>query len=234
MKIEKQTLIQWIKRIITYLLGLFTIACGVSVAVKSSLGVSPATSVPSVLSIKFPSLTLGTWTTIVYCGLVLVQLAILGKRFKWYYVFQFAVSYLFGLFVDAAGWLSQFCVPDVSHYALRWVYTLISMFLIALGVTLYLSANIMSMPVEGTAVAVSIRTNKPVSSCKMVVDMTLAAIAVACSLLFFHGLQGVREGTMVCSFGIGFMMKPINKVIKKPLHKFLYGKPKTQEIGEQV
>lgn len=234
MKVTKEKTIEWTKRTIAYLLGLFLIAIGISIAVKSNLGVSPASSLPFVLSKRFASLTLGTWTTIVYCVLVLVQLVLLGKEFKWYYLLQFAVSTLFGFFVDGAAWLAQFCVPDVSHYLLRLLYMLISMVVIAFGVTLYLTANIMSMPAEGVVLAISKRTKWQVPTCKTIVDMSLACLALVCSLIFFHGLNGVREGTLISAFGIGFIMKPINKFIKQPLRDFLFGKPKQEKTGDQV
>lgn len=82
MKITKEKRIEWTKRSIFYLLGLFFIAFGISIAIKSNLGVSPASSLPYVLSRKFTRLTLGTWTTIIYCVLVLIQLILLRKDFN--------------------------------------------------------------------------------------------------------------------------------------------------------
>lgn len=222
MKITKDKRIEWTKRSIFYLLGLFFIAFGISIAIKSNLGVSPASSLPYVLSRRFTRLTLGTWTTIIYCVLVLIQLILLRKDFKWYYVFQFAVSTVFGFFVDGAAWLAQFCVPDVSHYALRFLYTLISMVVIAFGVTMYLTSNIMSMPAEGVALAISKCTNWQVPTCKMITDMSITLGAVVCSFIFFGRLDGVREGTLLLAFGIGFIMKPISKYFKEPLKKWIY------------
>jgi uncharacterized membrane protein YczE len=34
----------------------------------------------------------------------------------------------------------------------------------------------------------------------------------------------VREGTVICMLGVGLIMKPIMKLLKKPLHTLLYGK----------
>lgn len=230
----KEKVLEWVKRSVSYLLGMFLIAFGISIAVKSNLGVSPATSLPYVLSKKWSGLSLGTWTTIVYCVLVLVQLILLRKDFKWYYVLQFAVSTVFGFFVDGAAWLAQFCIPDVSLYVLRLLYTLLSMVFIAFGVTLYLAGNIMCMPAEGVALALSKCTKWQVSTCKTITDMSIAVSALVFSLIFFHRLDGIREGTLLLAFGIGFMMKPINRFIKKPLHQFLYGNGEataTAEIG---
>ena len=232
MKITRQKVFEWTKRTITYLIGLFIIAFGVSIAVKSNLGVSSATSLPYVLSVKFTALTLGNWTTIIYCVIVLLQLVLLKKDFKWYYIFQFAVSTVFGFFVDGAAFLAQLIVPDVTHYVLRLIYTLVSLVLIAIGVILYLAPNIMSMPVEGFAQALAKRTKLQFSSCKMIADMSLTALAIICSFIFWGRLEGVREGTIILAFGTGFVIKPLNKLIKQPLHSFLFGKP--QEVLVEV
>ena len=226
MKIKKEQVIGWIKRTIVYLVGLFVIAFGVSIAVKSNLGVSSATSLPYVLSKQFTFLTLGNWTTIIYCIIVLLQLALLRKDFKWYYIFQFAVSTVFGFFVDGASWLASLFVPDVTHYALRLLYTAISLILIALGVILYLAPNIMSMPVEGFAQALSKKSKLQFSTCKMIADMSLTLLAVVLSFVFWGKLDGIREGTIILAFGTGMVIKPINKLIKIPLSNFLFGKKK--------
>lgn len=232
MTIKKEKVFEWVKRIIVYLVGLFIIAFGVAVAKMSNLGVSSATSFPYVLSLKFTWLTIGNWTTIVYCVIVLLQLALLGKEFKWYYIFQFAVSTVFGFFVDLAVVLCDLIVPAVSHYALQMLYTLVSLVLIAIGVILYLAPNIMSMPVEGFAQALAKRTKLQFSTTKMISDLSLTALAVIFSLIFWGELVGVREGTIILAFGTGFVIRPLNKLIKKPLHNFLFGKKDVSPMQE--
>ncbi|MBR2967397.1 MAG: hypothetical protein IKC35_01300 [Clostridia bacterium] len=229
MRAKKEQVFCWIKRVIVYLVGLFVIAFGVSIAVKSNLGVSSATSLPYVLSKRFTFLTLGNWTTIIYCVIVLLQLAILRKDFKWYYIFQFAVSTVFGFFVDGASFIASFIIPDVTFYALRLLYTAISLVLIAIGVILYLAPNIMSMPVEGFAQALTAKTKLQFSTSKMIADMSLTALAVVFSLIFWQKLDGIREGTIILAFGTGLVIKPINKLIKNPLHSFLFGKKESAE-----
>ncbi|MBR2970807.1 MAG: hypothetical protein IKC48_03320, partial [Clostridia bacterium] len=233
MTIKKEKVLEWVKRIIVYFVGLFIIAFGVAVAKMSNLGVSSATSFPYVLSLKFTALTIGNWTTIVYCVMVLLQLALLGKEFKWYYIFQFAVSTVFGFFVDLAVLLCDLIVPAVNHYALQMLYTAISLVLIAIGVILYLAPNIMSMPVEGFAQALAKRTKLQFSTTKMISDLSLTALAVIFSLIFWGKLEGVREGTIILAFGTGFVIRPLNKLIKQPLHNFLFGK-KDEPIEQKM
>lgn len=221
---KKQTVILWIKRFVAYLVGMFLIAFGVNIAIKSQLGVSPVNAIPLVLSLQLPALTMGTWVWIVFSVFVLVQLALLRKDFKWYYVFQFAVSAVFGWLVDGSALLCNLIVPTVDMYLLRILYALISTVFIAVGILLYLEPNIMSMPGEGVTVAMTKVLGKPLSTCKLIFDVTIVVIAAALSLLFFGRLEGVREGTVIIAIGVGLVMKPIAKWMKKPVHTLIFGK----------
>jgi uncharacterized membrane protein YczE len=224
-KITKEKGIELAKRLLIYLLGLTLIAFGSNVAIISELGISPVNSIPLVLSLQFDFLSKGNWATIIFCVFILIQLLILLKHFKWYYVFQILVSFVFGWLFDLT------TLPDkliVDNYLIRLLYLLASVVIIALGVMLYLEGNIMSMPAEGVALAVSKRTKWKVSTCKIVFDVTVMATAVALSLIFFKDLKGVREGTVIAAFGVGFVMRFISKGLKKPLQRWIY-KQKTEE-----
>lgn len=216
----------WTKRFFFYILGMFIIAFGVNIAINSELGVSPNNSVPLVLSRKFTALSMGTWVSIIFSLFVVLQLFILWKDFKWYYVFQFAVSTVFGFFVDWTAFLCGWVVP--VNYFVRVLYVLLSTVLIALGILLYLEPNVMSMPAEGVAVALSKRTKRPLSTCKIFFDVLLTAIAVTLSLIFFKKLDGIGVGTVIIAFGVGYVIKWLAKLIKKPLHTLIFGKEKEE------
>ena len=221
---QKQKITEWIKRIIIYILGMFIIALGVNVAKKSALGISPNNAVPFVLAGNFPQITTGDWVSIVFSLFVLLQWLILGKDFKWYYIFQFVISFIFGRFVN---W-SVFLVPNISGIFLQITYIILSTFLIALGIILYLAPNIMSMPAEGVAQALAKRTKKPLSACKMAFDVFLTLTALLLSFIFFGEIREIGVGTIILAFGVGYVIKLLNKAIKHPIQKFLYGKGKSK------
>lgn len=225
---EKQKIIQYVKRGLFYVLGMFIIAWGVDFAVSSNLGVSPNNAVPFVLSKQFTFLSMGSWVSIVFSVFVLIQLIILGKEFKWYFIFQFVVSLAFGWFVDAAAWLDSFYLPITSNYFVRFLYIFISIVLIAIGILMYLEANLMCMPAEGVAIALSKRFKKTISTCKIIFDVFLTVLSMSLSLIFFKNINGLQV-TIVLAFGVGFVMKPIAKLLKKPLHTLLYGKEEKRE-----
>ena len=83
-----------LKRYLLFLAGLFVNALGVSLVTKASLGTSPISSIPYVLSLNYP-LTLGNFTIIFSIFLILLQLLILRKNFKIENVLQIPVSIAF-------------------------------------------------------------------------------------------------------------------------------------------
>ncbi len=229
---KKINVVEWIKRALFYVVGLAFVAFGINIAKVSDLGISPVSSIPFVLGEKFTFLSNGNWTTIIYAGFVLVQLILLLKQFKWYYLFQIGVALLFGFLVDGTALIVKLFLSTPDLYVWKLLLILWSIVLIAFGIFLYLEANIMSMPGEGVTVAISTRFKLSVPTAKLIFDISITAIAVILSFCFFGKLQIVREGTAFCMVGVGLVMKPIMKLLKKPLHTFIYGKEQTPSPEE--
>ena len=70
-----------LKRYVIFLIGLFVNSLGVSLITKASLGTSPISSIPYVLSLSFP-FTLGNFTIFFSVFLILLQFLILRKNFN--------------------------------------------------------------------------------------------------------------------------------------------------------
>lgn len=103
------------KRYLVFFLGLFVNSLAVSIITKASLGTSPISSIPYVLSLNFP-FTLGNFTIFFSVFLIVLQLFILRKNFKLEHLLQIPISVAFGYFIDATmlllGWLDpQQCCP---------------------------------------------------------------------------------------------------------------------------
>ena len=231
---KKIDYVQWLKRTLCYLLGLAFVAFGINVAKVSDLGISPVSSIPFVLGAKFTALTNGQWTTIIYSVFVLAQLILLLKKFKWLYLLQIPVALVFGWLVDGTAYIVNAFLTTPELYVVKLLLILVSIVLIALGIFLYLEANIMSMPGEGVTVAISTRFKCSIPTAKLIFDITITTIAVILSFCFFGKLQIVREGTAFCMVGVGLMMKPIMKLWKKPLHAFIYGNETTESATQNT
>ena len=83
------------KRYLIFTIGLFVSSLGVAIVTKADLGTSPISSIPYVLSLRYP-LTLGEFTIIFSIVLIILQLIIIRKDFKTEYIFQVPVSVEFG------------------------------------------------------------------------------------------------------------------------------------------
>jgi len=209
----------WVKRGLIYCLGLFVMAIGVVFSVKSALGVSPVTCLANVTS-QISGLEMGICTTATYCLYILIEILILRRDFKASMLLQIVASFFFGSLVTLATRLFAF-LPAPETYLMRLVFLLCSIPMVAFGVMLYLAPNILPTPGEGLSLAVSKKIGKPVASCKMITDCCMVATSVIVSLVYFHGLVGVREGTVISALTVGFVMKRMMRVCQPALLRFV-------------
>ena len=225
--VDKHTVILWLKRLLIYFCGLFCIATGIAFSAKSMLGVSPVGSPANVLyqiglSMGLPTgfYNLGNWTIVVYCVYILLQIVMLGKKFKPVQLLQLAISFAFGWLVNLTTAMVS-GLPAPTNYGMQMLYLLVNVPMVALGVMLYLSPNLLPTPGEGVALAISERWNTSVAAGKTIFDCSMVVISVIISLIFFHGLVGVREGTVICALFTGFVMRQFQKLLQKPLLHFV-------------
>lgn len=207
------------RKIGVYLLGLFILALGVSVSIKSDLGVSPVNSLPYVLShivnVEMGYLTMGVF--IVFIGL---QVVILRRGFKIISTLQILCSIAFGYFVNLTNLLlSSFNAPD--YFLLRLLVAVLSAALCGLGIFLYVEAKVMPLPAEGLTTAISHKTGKPFSKVKVILDLAMVLISLAFSLIFLGRIQGIGIGTIISAFLIGKFIGVFSGILKKAVRRFI-------------
>lgn len=225
-KINKSFLLLWGKRFAVYFVGLYCMAIGVVLSARSSLGVSPVGSLANVLyqiglAGDAPAwVNLGNCTTGVYCLYILAELLILRRDFKPQMLLQLVASFMFGWLVNLATAMLAF-LPVPGSYIAQMAYLLGSIPMVAAGVMLYLSPNILPTPGEGMSLAISGKTGLSVGASKTVFDCSLVVLSAATSLVYFHRLVGVREGTVICALLVGFVMKQLQKLYQGALLRFV-------------
>lgn len=146
-----------LKRYVIFLIGLFVNSLGVSLITKASLGTSPISSIPYVLSLSFP-FTLGNFTIFFSVFLILLQLLILRKNFKLEHVLQIPVSIVFGYFIDLTMLLFTWVNPQ--NYVMKIVYLLIGCLILGIGVYMEVLADVVMLPGESFVRAI-VLTWKP-------------------------------------------------------------------------
>ena len=205
-----------LKRYVIFLIGLFVNSLGVSLITKASLGTSPISSIPYVLSLSFP-FTLGNFTIFFSVFLILLQLLILRKNFKLEHVLQIPVSIIFGYFIDLTMLLFTWVNPQA--YVMKIVYLLIGCLILGFGVYMEVLADVVMLPGESFVRAIVLTWKTNFGTTKICFDVSMAVIAAILSFVFTGCLNGVREGTVIAALLVGFIARVLGKklVFVKPL-----------------
>ncbi len=197
-----------LKRYCIFLVGLFINALGVSFVTKASLGTSPISSIPYVLSLEF-SPSLGTFTIVFSIVLILLQILILRKNFKIANLLQIPVSIAFGYFIDLTMMMLGWVQPQ--NYFIQIVALLMGCIVLGFGVYLEVLADVVMLPGESFVRAIVQTLHTNFGTTKILFDSSMTILAGILSFVFFHTLNGVREGTIVAALLVGFIARLFGK-----------------------
>ena len=208
-------------RFVVYLIGLFIMTLGVSMSVKSNLGVSPVSSIPYTITCII-GLEMGKATILFHIVLVILQIAILRKDFQAKNLLQIIVGIVFGYFTTFSNYLFSF-LPTPENLLIRLAMMLCSTVVIAFGIFLYLPADIIPLAGEGAMKAISDKTQVLFSKVKVCFDISMVAISLCACLLILHRLGSVGAGTVVAAVLVGLILGVINKLFGEQRDRVLQG-----------
>ena len=200
-----------IRRVCLFVGGLFIMSFGVAFSIVSTLGTTPISSISYALAL-ITNINIGITTFIFNAALIFMQLLILRSDFKKKRLLQFINCLLFGYFTDLALYIVSF-VPFDGSLIMCVIFLIVSIFLIAFGIFVYMPANIAPLPGEGCVEAIAIVTGWRFSTIKIGFDATMVIIAlVMCGLWYTNILGAVNIGTIVSAFLVGFTLRQINNL----------------------
>lgn len=197
-----------LKAYIVFLIGLFVNSLGVSLITKASLGTSPISSIPYVLSLNFP-FTLGNFTIFFSILLILLQILILRKNFKIEHLLQIPVSIVFGYFIDLTMLMFFWVHPET--YIMKIVYLLIGCLILGFGVYMEVLADVVMLPGESFVRAIVLTWKTNFGTTKICFDVSMSVIAAVLSFVFAGKLEGVREGTIIAALLVGYVARVFGK-----------------------
>lgn len=198
-------------RLAMYFVGLFIMALGVSISVKSNLGVSPVSSIPYTMTCVW-GIEMGKATMLFHGALVVLQILLLRRSFQVKNLLQVIVGIVFGYYTTFCNWCMTF-LPAPENLALRLVMMLFSTFLIALGLFFYVPADIMPMAGEGAMQTISGLTKIPFPKVKVAFDVTMVAISLIICLAVLHELGSVGGGTIIAAVLVGTILGYLTKIL---------------------
>lgn len=104
---------------------------------------------------------------------------------------------------------------------IRVLMMLISTFLIAFGIFMYVPADIMPLAGEGAMLAISEVTKKPFANIKLIFDVSMVVISLVTCLFIIHSFGSVGIGTIIAAVLVGTELKCITKLLGSFRNKIL-------------
>lgn len=196
-------------RLGAYFLGLFLMTLGVSMSVKSNLGVSPVSSIPYTITC-ITGLEMGKETIVFHVFLVALQILILRKAFRKKNLLQVVVGVIFGYFTTFSNYLFSF-LPTPEVLIVRFLMMFGSAVLIAGGIFFYLPADIIPLAGEGAMQAIPDTTKIVFNKVKIGFDVSMVAVSLAACLLVLRELGSVGVGTIITSVLVGAILGVVNQ-----------------------
>lgn len=203
---------------ILFLTGLFIASMGVAFSVKAGLGTSPVSSIPYSVSLVNDSLSFGWWLNILSVIQIAVQVVLLGKKCKPLEILiQTVLAFAYGYLTDFS--CKIISGISVETYILRFVFMLLGCLILAFGIWIQLKGGVAMLPGEAMNRAIGQVTGRKYENVKIFFDVAYIVVAAGICYVFLGRLEGVREGSIIAAFLVGFMIKGINRlygVLKRP------------------
>ena len=210
-------------RFLVYIVGLFIMTLGISLSVKSNLGVSPVSSIPYTITC-ITGLEMGKATILFHIVLVVMQILILRKAFQMKNLLQVVVGVIFGYFTTFSNYLFSF-LPTPERMTVRLLMMLGSTVLIAVGIFFYLPADIVPLAGEGAMKAVSDTTHIAFNKVKVGFDISMVIISLISCLVALGTLGSVGVGTIIAAVLVGSVLGVITGWFGEKRDKILKGTP---------
>ena len=186
--------------------GMLVATAGIVFITRAGLGTTPISTVPFTVG-EITGLTFGEATFAVNIVFVLVQWALLRSRFHYSSFFQIPIVSVFSWFIDLhMGWTAW--IGD-DPYVVRFLWGLLGNLFLAFGIYWQVASKTIVQPGEGMVLAFSVVLRKSFGTIKIWNDVTLVLLAVILGFVCLGHVAGVREGTVVSAFLVGFLIKGI-------------------------
>lgn len=204
------------KKWLYFTIGVLINSFGIALITKGALGTSPISSVPYVLSLRFPFLSFGMTTFLINTLFILIQVFLLKKDFKPLQFLQFGINIVFSVFIDFSMGILSFL--EVSSFWMQCLILLLGCLVLALGINFEVAPKIMFVPGEGAVQAISDTFHTNFGKTKVAFDTTLMSTALLLSFLFFGRLNGLGIGTIISALIVGIFVNGIRNILHLEKH----------------
>lgn len=213
--VKKEAFVCGLKRFFWFAEGIFINAFGVALITKAGLGSPPIAGMTYILSSYFP-FTMGQVTFLLNLLFILIQIALLRRKFHPAQFLQIITNILFSTCIDISLWLLKWVEP--SSFFVKLGALLVGCLVLAMGIAVEVAPNLIFAPGDGLVRVIAQVSGKPFGTVKLGFDAVVVLCAVILSLLLFHALYGVGLGTVVAALLVGRTVNIINRHVPLVQH----------------
>ena len=181
--------------------GVVSSALGIALITLAGMGTSAVSSLAYVLTFVVPGISLGCFTFLVNCTMLVGQILLLRRQFQPLQLLQVPATFVFSACIDL--WMEALSPLIPAAYAGRWVVLLLGCTFLGLGVALEVVPNVLILPCEGFVRTCSKVFGWEFGKTKTGYDLTMVGAAALISFLCLGSIHGLREGTVVCALTVG-------------------------------
>ena len=205
------------RKIIIYLIGIFTLAIGSNLFLNAALGVAPSCS----LALTFTFLLPGSYAlyNFIMNSLILILEAFIVRKFGKTQILQFIITFIYSYLIKLT---SLFLTHIQPHSFLEQVLlAILACIVMALGITLTIHSNLTVMPYEGFIGALAFRLKKDFGKLRVIIDVLFTLASIVISLILLHNINSVGLGTIIASFLTGGVVSFFNRILTTRLNTYL-------------
>lgn len=196
-------------RVALMVAGVLLVGMSVALSKHALTGTTPISVIPAVVydllhdsGVTFVTLGMCSFAMNFLC--LVVELMLLRRRFPVAQLLQLPVVLLMSSSVDLWMLLFQNIPNDV--YPVQLLCTAVAVAVLALGVYLQTSADLLMTPGDALVSVITRLTGRRYHRVKVAFDVVLVGTGAVLSLLFFAELRDVREGTVLAAVGTGLVV----------------------------
>lgn len=189
---------------------------GASLGIKAAVGVGAWDALSQSLSTVI-GMKIGTFSMLLNISCVVLQLLMLGKRFKPIALLQVFVAILLGYVVNFM-YYTIYANIIIDNYFVNLILFVLSIFIIVIGVANIMAMNFISFPLEGACLVISDRFKLNFGKVRQGADILSIIIALVVAISFRDTIT-VREGTVIGMLLFGPLLDRIMRFVKPRLIK---------------
>ncbi|MEG0668442.1 MAG: DUF6198 family protein [Clostridium sp.] len=217
-----------LNRIIIYVCGIFLLALGGVLAIKSNLGASPISSLPLSIS-NVSGISLGTAATILFSIYVLIQIVLLRREFKAIQLLQIIFAVMFGQLMN---FFNLAININIENNFMKILVCGLSFIITAIGIVFTITANIVPVAPDGLTQVISLKGKIDFGKAKIYFDCVVVILSVLILIMNGKTLEGLGIGTILSAILVGRIVFLINKNFKVKLEQIIFSE--NLEVSAEV